>query len=168
MAPGPKAWRHAPSHDPSAAVLRPVVMLLVVNLAARVILALVDVPAFLRRQPAAIGAAVRRDVTIDSLLVVFCSSCLPSGHLTTANAVGDALLLLVAARADFVVTVVGSRVIVLVVVDRMAQIILLPVYLLAFLWRKPATVRSAVVMNLAVQVRLATLQISGFSGIELP
>ena len=148
-------------------MLGSVVVLLVTDLATSVILALVDVLMFLRRQLAAIGAAVRRDVTIDILLVVFRSGCLPGGHLAATNAIGDALLLLVAARADFVVTVVGGGVVVLVVINRVAQIILLPVYLLAFLRREPATIRSAVVANLAVQVGLATFKVFRLSRIEL-
>ena len=85
-------------------------------------------------------------------------------HLPAADAVGDALLLVGAALAGFVVAVVLGRRVVLVVVDRLAEIILLLIDLLALLRRQRAAIGSAVIVNFLVQPSFAAFQILGPGG----
>src|ERR1700692_2058118 len=73
------------------------VVLVVVDLAAGAVLLPVDVCFFRRREPSSICAAVRRLLMVDILFVVFGFCGLRRRHLPAADAVGDALLLIVAA-----------------------------------------------------------------------
>src|SRR5579863_6349022 len=143
------------------------VVLLVVDLLAGAVLALVDVFLFLRRQLATIGTAVGGDVAVDILLVVLRLRSFRWRHLSALDAVGDALLLQIAAGTDFIVAIVLCGAVVLVVVDGSAQVILLAVHLLTLLRSERTSVRGAIVVNLAVQMRLPVFQVLGFTGCEL-
>jgi hypothetical protein len=77
------------------------------------------------------------------------------------------VLLVLAALAHFVVAVVRHVGVVLVLVDRMAQIVLLVVDLLPLLLRQPAIIGRAIVADLAVQVGFARLHISGLARSQL-
>ena len=62
---------------------------------------------------------------------------------------------------------IGSGV-VFVLVNLPARIILLPVYLCAFLRCEPAAIRGAVVVHFAVDVRLAIFQVAALARSQLP
>lgn len=68
-------------------------MFLVVNLLAGAILFVVDLLVFLRGEVATVGFAIGMYLLIDLLLMVLRPCGLAGGHLPTADAVGDALLL---------------------------------------------------------------------------
>ncbi len=86
---------------------------------------------------------------VDILLVPFGFRGFRRRHLPAADAVRDPLLLIIAARADFVVAVGRGIGVVLVVVDRLAEVVLLLVDLPAFLRRQRAAIGGAVVVNFA-------------------
>jgi hypothetical protein len=126
------------------------VVLLVVDLSAGVVLTPVDVFPFLRRKFAAVGRAIRCNVPVNFLLVIFSLRGFRWRHLSAGHTVGDPLLLQIAARPYFVVAVLRRVAVVFVVIDGMAHIILLPVHLPAFLRRQRAAVRGSVIVNFLV------------------
>ena len=110
-----------------------IVVLLSVDLTAGLILLMIDVLLFSRRERPAVGAAVGADLTVDVLFVIFGPGRLARRHLSAPDALGDALLLLVPALTHWIVAVLCIGGVVLVGVDGTAQIVLLMVDLLAFL-----------------------------------
>jgi hypothetical protein len=112
------------------------VVLLLVNLAAGAILPLVDVLSLLRPEPSSVRLAVCCYLTVDILFVILRFGSFRRSHLATADPVSNPLLLLLAALTHLVVPVLGSRGVVLVVIDGVAEIVLLPINLLALLRRQ--------------------------------
>src|SRR5208282_2235804 len=107
------------------------------------------------------------NLLVDALLAILSAGGLTGGHRSVANAIGNAVLLVLASLPHFVVAVVRHVGVVLVLVDRMAQVVLLVVDLLALLLRQLAAVGLAVVLDLAIQVGFAPFQVLGFAGREL-
>lgn len=142
-------------------------MLLAINLAAGAVLLAIDLPMLLRGQPSAVRRAVGSHLPIDALFAIFGSGTFSSVHRSIANPVGNSVLLILAALAHFIVAVMRLRRVVLVVVNRAAQVVLLPVHLVAFLLRQLAAVGRAIVVDLAVKVPFAGLQTLGFTRGEL-
>ena len=77
----------------------------------------VDIGLLTGRKPTVISISIRLDLAIDILLVPLSSSSFRWSHLPATNSLRNALLLLVAPRAHFVIPVVRIRCIVLVIVD---------------------------------------------------
>src|SRR4029077_14156063 len=83
------------------------VVLVVVDLAAGAVLLLVDVILFRWREFSSICLAIRRNLVIDILLPPLGFACFRRRHLPAANAVGDPLLLIVAACADLIIAILS-------------------------------------------------------------
>lgn len=144
-----------------------VIVLLAIDLTAGAVLFVVDLGALLTGQFAAVGLAIGADLLVDALLAILGASGFAGGHLSTANTLGDAVLLIFATLADLVVAVVGRVGIVLVVVDRAAEVVLLTIDLIAFLLGELTTVGGAIVMNFTIEIGFAAFEIFGFTGGEL-
>ena len=143
------------------------VVFLAIDLTAGAILFVVDLRVFLAGEPASVGLTIGVDLLVNTLLAIFGAGGLAGGHLAAANAVGNAILLKLAARADFVVAVVGGVGVVLVVIDGVAEIVLLAVDLVAFLLGELAAIGGAVVVNFAIEIGFAAFDVLGFTGGEL-
>src|SRR5258708_22078375 len=104
-----------------------VVVLLAIDLAAGAILFAIDLAMLLRRQLSPVGCAIGANLLIDSLLAILGARGFAGSHGAILDAVGDAVLLIFATLADFVVAVVRLRGVVLVVVDGPAEVVLLAV-----------------------------------------
>ena len=100
-------------------------MLLVVNVARRAVLALVDRAAIGAGQVAAVCLTIRSSLAVNALLLVFEPRRLTGGQLPAANALRDAVLLVFLTLADFARAIVLHGGIVLIVVDLVRQVILL-------------------------------------------
>ena len=110
---------------------------------------------FLRREFSAVCRAIGGDVPVNFLFVIFGLRGFRWRHLSAGDAIRDTLLLEVAASADLVVAV-GRRIgIVFVVVNRLAEVVLLLINLPAFLRRHRSAIGGAVVVNFLVQARFA-------------
>ena len=142
-------------------------MLLPINLSADAVLALVDVPPLLRSELAAIRSAIRRNAAIDALFAVLGTRCFARRHLTAPDALGDAVLLILAALSHLVVAVVRLSGVVLVSVDGPAQAILLAVDLPALLRRESPAIARAVALDLTVQARFARFEALRFASGQL-
>ena len=138
------------------------------DLAAGAVLFAVDLAMLLPGQPSAIGLAIGVDLLIDALFTILHARGLPGIHRPVANPVGDAILLVLAALADFVVAIVRHVGVVLVLIDRVTHMILLAIDLLPLLLSQMAVVGLAIVADLAIQVGLARLQIPGLARGQLP
>ena len=143
-------------------------MLGLVDVSAGTVLGTVDLTLFLLRQFAAVRLPIRRDSLVDTLLLVFEARGLPGFQVSIADALGDAVLLVFAPLSDFVVAVVGGVRVVLVVVDAVADPVLLAVDLLSFLLRQLAAVGLAIVANFTVQVGFAAFKILGLARVSRP
>lgn len=102
-------------------------MLLIVDLTRHFVLLLIHCAAVGPRQFAAIRLAHSASLTIDALLFVFQILGFARGQLATADALRDAVLLILLSLTDFVVAVVRGIGIVLVLIDVPGQVVLLPI-----------------------------------------
>jgi hypothetical protein len=138
-----------------------VVVLFVVDLFAIFVLLFVDLLFLLGIEGAAVGGAVVVNLLRGFGLVPICFGGFARGHLTAAEAVGGALLLISLA----VVYGVGRyRVgVVFLVVDLTAGSVLFAVDLLALLAGELATIGGAIVVDLLVDVRLGALGAGRFT-----
>jgi len=83
-------------------------MLRPVDLAAGLVLRFVDLLLLLHGELAAVGLPVRGDLLIDALLAIFELRGLPRCQRSAANALRDAILLVLAALSDLIVPVLGD------------------------------------------------------------
>src|SRR5208283_98436 len=139
-----------------------------VDLAAGRVLPLVDVLPLLRRQLASVACAVGGNRAVDILLALLHVRRLVCIHGSIANAVGNALLLVIAPGAHFGVAVLRRLPVVLVVVNRLAQVVLLLVHLLPLLLCQGSAVGLTVGPHFAVDVGFAAFQVLGFACRQLP
>jgi len=144
-----------------------VVVLLAIDLTAGAVLFTIDLGVFLAGEFATVGLAIGVNLLIDSLLTIFGVGRFASGHLAAADTLGDAILLELAARTDFVVAVVGGVGVVLVVVDGAADVVLLAIDLIALLLGELAAIGRAIGVNLAIEIGFAAFEVFGFAGGEL-
>src|SRR5580700_4859650 len=105
---------------------------------------------------------------IDALLAILYAGGLPGIHGAAAQTVGNAILLILAALAHFIVAIVRRVGIVLVLVNRVAQIVLLVVDLLPLLLRQMAVIGRPIVAHLAIQIGFARLDILRLACGHLP
>ena len=138
-----------------------------VDLAAGLVLRVIDLLLLLPGELAAVGLPVRRDLLINSLFVIFEFCGLPGLQRAAANALRDAILLILATLPDLIVPVMRGVGIGLILMDLIAQMVLLLVDLLLFRLRKLASVGLPVVVHLAVEIGLLAFQILGFAGGQL-
>lgn len=143
-------------------------MFFFVNLTAGAILLTVDGPLFGRRESSAVCLAICSYILVNVLFGFLGSRSFRWRHLAVANTVGDALLLDISARADFIIAVLACWAIVLVVVNRLAEVILLSIDLSAFLRCERAAVGRPIVVNFLIQAGLAAFQIFRFARRQLP
>ena len=99
----------------------------VVDAAARLVLLFVDLLLFALGQVAAIERAVRARLLIDRCLPLFQTSSLARCQLTGGDSAGNTILLVLTPLVDFIIPVVLRCGVVFVLVDLLAQIVLLPV-----------------------------------------
>src|SRR6266481_2280700 len=147
--------------------LRHGVVLFLVDVARRLVLFLVDLLLFASRQRAAIGFAVAGYVLVDALLLFFELSGFTRSELAALDALSDAVLLIFAALADFVVAIVGGVGVVLVGVNLLRHLILLLVDPGFFGRRQLSAVGRAVRAGFLVDGRFLVFKVGGFSGSEL-
>lgn len=88
------------------------------------VLRAVDLPLLLGREFAAVGRPVRMNPLIKALFTIFQPRGLTGGQIAVADAIGDAILLILAPLPDLVVAVVGGGGIVFVGIDVVAQPVL--------------------------------------------
>src|SRR5208282_3100567 len=162
--------RRAAWPDTDAARLRLArggVVLLVVDVLRFPVLFPVDLLLFARGQLAAVGGAVRGHLVIDGLLLAFQLPSLFGRQRAAGNALCDAVLLVLAALADFVIPVVRGIGVVLVVVNLPGGPVVLPVEL-GFIGRSQvAVVLGAHFVRLFADGPLAVLQVLGLAGGQL-
>src|SRR5579863_172820 len=138
-----------------------------INLAAGFVLRSVDLLLLLPCKLAAVGLPVRSDSLINSLFSIFEPRGLPRLQRSAANALRDAILLILAALSDFIVSVMRGVGVGLVLMDLIAQVVLLLVDLLLFGLSERASVGLTVVADLAIEVGFLALHLLGFSGSHL-
>src|SRR6266851_6564284 len=143
------------------------VVVLALNLLAGTILFAIHLLVLLLGQLTAIGLTICMHLLVDALLLVLSADGLAGAHLSRANAVGDALLLVALPLAHLAVAWLVGRGVVLVVVDRPADVVLPLVDLLLLLRGELAAVGRAVRRNLMVDAGVATLEVLGFAGGQL-
>src|SRR5208283_795580 len=119
-------------------------------------------------QLATICRAVCLHLLVDSLLLIFELGGFTSGQLATLDSLRNAVLLIFAALADFVISVVGRVGVVLVVVDLVRQLILLLVDLLFFGLRQLPTIGCTIRTRLTVNGRFFRFEIGSFASRQLP
>jgi len=142
-------------------------VLLAIDLTAGAVELMVKPSFFLAGELAAIRGAIGVILLVDALLAILGPCGFAGGHLAAANALRDAIPLVLAALADLVVAIVSHVGIVLVSVDRLAQIVLLVVDLLVLLRSELAIVGGAIVADLAIQICLAAFKVLGFTRVQL-
>ena len=81
------------------------------------------------------------------------------GQAAACHSVRDTILLIFAALTDLIVTEMGSAGVVFVIVDLIAQPVLLAIYLLLFALGEFTAIRSTVVANLTVEVRFFAFEV---------
>jgi len=149
------------------ASLRESVVLRPVDIPARTILRVVDLSSLLPRQLAPIGLPIRRNPLINSLFPILQMRRLSRVQAAAADALRNPVLLILAPLPDLVVGVVSGIGIVLVVMDFLAEPVLLTVDLLLLLLRQLSPVGLPFVANLAVQIRLLSFHILRLSSRKL-
>lgn len=128
---------------------------------------LVDLLFLVPRELAAVRGAVARHLLVDTLLLVLKLGGLAGGQLSALDALGDAILLVLAALSNFVVAVLRGVGIVLVVVDLLGKLVLLPVDLLLLRWRELSAVCRTVRARFAIDRRFFRFEIRSFTGGQL-
>ena len=136
-------------------------MLLVVNLLAGCVLLAVDLPLLRCGQRATVGGAFVVDLLGHPRLIRIRAGRFTRGHLSAAQSVGSALLLVGFAVVHLVRSDRGP--VVLLVVDLLAGRILLLVDLLLLLVGELAAVRHAIVMHLLIDLGLGALRAGGLT-----
>src|SRR5258708_7470891 len=106
-------------------ILRPRVLLLLVNILRRLVLFVVDLFLFSGRQLAAVGLAVRGDLLVDALLLLLELCRFAGCQFPALDPLRDAILLVFAALIHFVVAVVRRIGVVLVFVNLFLEVVLL-------------------------------------------
>ncbi len=144
------------------------IVLLAIDLTAGPVLFAVDLLMFLTGEFPAIGGAVCADLLIDALFTVLGACHFSSRHLTALDAVGDSVLLIFAALSHFGLAVVRGGRIVLVLVNGLADVVLLTIDLLTFLGGEFSAVRGAVCVYFAIDVCFAGFEVLGFACRKLP
>ena len=143
-------------------------MFLVVDLTRRFVLLLIHGATVGARQFAAVGLAHSASLAIDALLFVFQVLGFARGQLPAANAVRDAVLLVLFALADFTLAVVRRIRIVLVVVDILGQVVLLAIEFCAVGGSQVAIVLGPHIVFFFVQALFLGFQVLRFAGSQLP
>src|SRR5579862_1291133 len=137
------------------------------NFFAGFILLLVHLFSFRRSQLASVGLAIGGHLTIDVLLVLLGFRRFACVHLATVNAIRDALLLVALALAYFAVRTRLRRPVVLVVVDRTADVVLLLVHMRALFRSQLSAIGRTIILHFVIDVGFARFQVLGFAGSQL-
>src|SRR5579864_4246282 len=137
------------------------------NFSACFVLLLVHLFSFRRSQLSSVGLAIGGHLTIDVLLVLLGLRRFACVHLAAVNAIRDALLLVALALAHFAVRTRLRSSVVLVVVDRTADVVLLLVHMRAFFRSQLSAIGRAIILHFVIDVGFARFQVLGFAGSQL-
>ena len=143
------------------------VVLLAVDLPAHAVLAAIDVLPLLLREMAAIGCAVRRNMPVDVLLAPLSACRFTGRHLSAADTLRNAGLLICTALTNLIAAIMRLRGIVLVLVDGTADVVLPAIDVLPLLLRELSAIVGAVCMNLPVKVGFARFKVLGLTRSQL-